>query len=909
MESSHNSQRPQTTTMNGRKRSRTNSSLNSSFTPPTFHRRPPNDDPPRLLRLNVGGHPYDVLRTSFPLLETMMTDRWLDTCLYDSDGRIFLDRDGEVFGDILRCLRSPDFLRGLKRRQYEDDGGVDRLRRLRSEADYYGLQDSLVRMIDDVTIGQRVVLEGGSWARVAGGCLVRRQDQEEQEGAGANGGEVAGQRGEREDIDQNNAENEMDNDDNDDAMDQVDENEGDDENEVRNEEPMLDDDAAEEPNGDGAQDLEEEDENNEDADEDEADEEEQYEFVDEDQDDPNQPPPYKRWSWSRQYGNPEILRPHSTHSQMIVGQDGTYLMLLRFAAALPSPLARIKWDEEEEEDRRVTRGAARRRRRDNHSGADQEDENNRESGSSKEVEEDYFITVNIEAPLQTVMDYIDESQTHFPLLRAGLWDYRTEEEVLHEDPVFATVCAMDVVSLRAGDKLTVSYMNDEISRESCPLPDDAPPELLNSLTLIKLNGNTLARYERLKSSPDVMQGSLAELAKSDRAQIHPALPERKGVRSRRMKTDHHHDEQAEDGTNGSPLDDFDYEMEEFDRSLTRVAHWIEPRNDFQSTPFQPTFSHASSVLEFPHSGQYLLTGRVAVGCRRDATFLQVLEGGPVEGHRTQLSLRSAGGRLLHSLGAFAFETKPRLGCSDLSILSENGMFNDIVYVPKAGTELSISTTGDCRLHPEGTEVGPFCAAISQSLSVLLLDDDMMEVDRYMVGTVRSESSEREIKWFHTPNASAPRSRGKGGTLTQPSLFDVDGHRLVWRGYLDRVSLRFFSQELPSPASQSSTSTVLVIGSIPPLHRGYILGLMKNNELIALSITPESLDMKGRHCHYFQEIVELRDSDEITIVECGYGGDDGERGWRDHLHIEPRRIELDTMMGHLAFLVLQTPEYS
>lgn len=200
------------------------------------------------------------------------------------------------------------------------------------------------------------------------------------------------------------------------------------------------------------------------------------------------------------------------------------------------------------------------------------------------------------------------------------------------------------------------------------------------------------------------------------------------------------------------------------------------------------------------------------------------------------------------------------------------MFNDIVYVPKAGTELSISTTGDCRLHPEGTEVGPFCAAISQSLSVLLLDDDMMEVDRYMVGTVKSESAEREIKWFHTPNASAPRSRGRGGTLTQPSLFDVDGHRLVWRGCIDRFSSRVFSQEISSPASQNSTTAVLVMGSIPPLHRGCkfrsksflsffvcphdspafvlqlspdILGLMKNNELIALSITPESLDVKGR----------------------------------------------------------------
>ena len=164
---------------------------------------------------------------------------------------------------------------------------------------------------------------------------------------------------------------------------------------------------------------------------------------------------------------------------MIVGEDGTYIILLRFAAALPSPLARIKWDQEEEEDRRVTRGARRRGRRGHNTNdpdeTDGEDET--KDNNQRYVQEDYFVTVNIEAPLQTVMDYIDESQSHFPLLRAGLWDYRTEEEVLHEDPVFATVCAMDVVSLKAGDKLTVSYMNDEISRESFPLPDDAPPEL------------------------------------------------------------------------------------------------------------------------------------------------------------------------------------------------------------------------------------------------------------------------------------------------------------------------------------------------------------------------------------------------------------------------------------------------
>lgn len=439
-----------------RKRSRANSN--------PFHHTDDNNgiSSRRLLRLNVGGHPYDVVRTSIPLLETMMTDRWLDTCLYDSDGRIFLDRDGEVFGDVLRCLRNPDFLRQLMNNE-----GKERLRRLRSEADYYGLHDSLVRMIDDESVGQRVVL--GGWARVAGGCYV------EQEGAGEG----------RENND-------------DAAIEQAEENNNEEVNGVRDE-------AADEEDNEEVEEID--------------DEEvrmkihvmfqstslvqliicgilksnltndylsftlhykEQFE-LEEDQDDPNQPPPYKRWSWSKQFGNPDILQPYSspTHSQMIVGEDGTYVILLRFAAALPSPLARIKWDQEEEEDRRVTRGARRRGRRGQNTYDPDETDGEDETKENKSlfVQEDYFVTVNIEAPLQTVMDYIDESQSHFPLLRAGLWDYRTEEEVLHEDPVFATVCAMDVVSLRAGDKLTVSYMNDEISRESFPLPDDAPPEL------------------------------------------------------------------------------------------------------------------------------------------------------------------------------------------------------------------------------------------------------------------------------------------------------------------------------------------------------------------------------------------------------------------------------------------------
>lgn len=875
----------------------------------------------------------------------MMTDRWLDSCLLDSDGRIFLDRDGDAFGDVLRYLRGgADFLLELMNcysannnsgGDHATNGGhtnmhqssrnvagmssslyshansatstsssmmmrpinahqMDRLRRLRTEADYYGLHQ-LVHDIDSITIGSKIIFEEESWGRVAGG-FVSAADRQEVAGNNQNNGQEQQNGGNNDNnnaMQQQRGDQDMDDDNNDNNNNNQDEE--DDDNDAENED---DDEEADD------------DEENFDEDDDDAEDDEELEET------------YKNWSWSRQFGNPSILRPHPTHSSnMVVGQDGTYLLLLRFAAALPSPLARIKW-EEEEEDRRVTR-SVRAQRRPGRGRLGRIGEENGGNGSensgggggggnggnddddhdddSKELEEDYFVTVNIEAPLQTVMDAVDESQTHFPILRAGLWDYRTEEEVLNEDPVYATVSAMDVVSLCAGDILSVSFMNDEVSREKSPLPDDCPPELVNSLTLLKVCGNTLARYERSKQSPGFVKGNNSLL------DVHPRQGQggggsssRHGSKSgltpfstpekrspyRRPSSQNALDQF--DNEDSSHDDDSHYhQQEEFDRSLTRTAHWTKPRNDFDSTPFQPRLYSDASTLEFPHPGQYLLLGRVAVGCRRDATFQPVLSGGPLEGHRAQLSVRSAGGRLLHAVGAFVFEDKPRLSGSDLGILSENGMFNDVVYIPRSGTELSIRTTGDCRLHPEGTEVGPFCSAVSQCLSLLLIDDDIMEVDRYMLRTVRSDgpNPQREIRWYHTRSATSPFPRGKGGTSLEPSLFDVDGHRLVWRGSC-------------SYTHNNPVSTVLIMGSIPPLHRGYVVALLKNNQPLAISITPESLDMKGRHCHYFQEIVQLRDGDEITIADCAYG----ER-WRD-LFAEPLRVELDTRMGHLSFVVLQ-----
>ena len=151
----------------------------------------------------------------------------------------------------------------------------------------------------------------------------------------------------------------------------------------------------------------------------------------------------------------------------------------------------------------------------------------------------------------------------------------------------------------------------------------------------------------------------------------------------------------------------------------------------------------------------------------------------------------------------------------------------------------------------------------------------MEIDRYMVGTVRIENR-REIKWWHTRSASSPSG-----------LFDIDGHKLVWR----------------KTQNNTQNDVVLIMGSIPPLHRGYVVSLLKNNDPISISITPESLDMKGRHCHYFQEIVELSRGDEITVAECAYGGEGEGISWRNQLRLESRLVEFDTRIGHLSFIVL------
>ena len=92
----------------------------------------------------------------------------------------------------------------------------------------------------------------------------------------------------------------------------------------------MEEDEEEEENEEEVVDDEDEIEQQEEEEEDDIEEEE------EEVDDVNEHLSYKHWSWTNQSGNPEILKPHPTHtSSMIVGQDGSYLLLLRLAASLP----------------------------------------------------------------------------------------------------------------------------------------------------------------------------------------------------------------------------------------------------------------------------------------------------------------------------------------------------------------------------------------------------------------------------------------------------------------------------------------------------------------------------------------------------------------------------------------------
>jgi len=129
----------------------------------------PSEVGPRIVQLNVGGVHHQVsdslLANMEPcMLSLLVSDRWQGQHTLDAEGRIFIDRDGLVFRDVLNFIRSGPYT--LKYMSERD------LHKLRIEADYYGLvalQNAIEdKMLETAGHGNPVVMTVDGWARTQG---------------------------------------------------------------------------------------------------------------------------------------------------------------------------------------------------------------------------------------------------------------------------------------------------------------------------------------------------------------------------------------------------------------------------------------------------------------------------------------------------------------------------------------------------------------------------------------------------------------------------------------------------------------------------------------------------------------------------------------------------------------------
>ena len=96
------------------------------------------DGPPKLVKLNVGGHFFETTTTTLEkasFFGSLFSGHWNLTAMTDDGGRIFVDRDGTYFSYLL------SFCRGTLPRVVLDS--LDRTTRLRliADATYFGLPE------------------------------------------------------------------------------------------------------------------------------------------------------------------------------------------------------------------------------------------------------------------------------------------------------------------------------------------------------------------------------------------------------------------------------------------------------------------------------------------------------------------------------------------------------------------------------------------------------------------------------------------------------------------------------------------------------------------------------------------------------------------------------------------------
>ena len=211
----------------------------------------------------------------------------------------------------------------------------------------------------------------------------------------------------------------------------------------------------------------------------------------------------RNWDWKYHSGSRSILRyvkhgEDSTHGKLTapwglehVGDDGTYLVMFRLSSIATPAL---------------------------------------EPGQGyADMSDDEFVNVGILNP-----GNLEDQPDYHTMVRCGMFDYRTKE-VRNRDrnQLGFTASFAEVVSLRKGDCLYITHgQTGLVGRTTASLVqhvDDVHSRCFNRLTLIKIHGNCIAKFDRTpKNSGKDDQGSrIANWAPSKMdlppTKFHPSL--------------------------------------------------------------------------------------------------------------------------------------------------------------------------------------------------------------------------------------------------------------------------------------------------------------------------------------------------------------------------------------------------
>jgi len=415
--------------------------------------------------------------------------------------------------------------------------------------------------------------------------------------------------------------------------------------------------------------------------------------------------------------------------------------------------------------------------------------------------------------------------THM-IARCGMFDPRGDKNASDGDGgtrtlMQYTATCSEVVSLRKGDILYIEH--GEVShngRITSICEHSTNPSTINRLTLIKVFGNSLARFDQLRKP------------------------------------------------NGKRADE-----------PRRIATWKKSITDFPSTIFEPKLLCDGTKIEMSTAtepGYCLVLGRVASMLKKKEYKKPFGRFGVMEDSQSvEVRITTSGGRPLHANSAIAFDMAHDQDShhSSPEHIIDYGSINDVVFLSK-GNRISVETNGVHRdqlcLSDHGTSPPLFGKAITQNLFLLMLSPSM-QVERYNV-TTHMENGILFERTMMTPNDDVHNTNNDSIIAPQrPPLFEVREGDYDDELHAELIaSSDVFSRKESNSKEESVGVPLIVIGSVPCNEISRCC-LFINDTMVALSNIPEVEQSSPMHQrHVFHEVVTLKMGDIVSIR--GQSGD-------------------------------------